>query len=93
MKTILLNSKNDAVEYGKWQNWFAWYPVRITLLYPFGHRTNSKFAWFTSVVKRRVVNGSTTSWQYVAPDDLSDYLTLEYGEMSRQTKQAQSDIF
>jgi hypothetical protein len=93
MNTILLKSKNNTVQYGKWQNWFAWYPVRVTVLYPFGHRTDSKFAWFTSVVKRRVIDGSTVSWQYVSPDDLSDYLTLEYGEMQRQAKQDRTDLF
>jgi hypothetical protein len=86
-------TKKHTIQYGKWQNWFAWYPVKITLLYPFGRRTNSKFAWFTFVVKRKVIEGSAISWQYVSPDDLSDYLTLEYGELNRQTKQERSDLF
>ncbi len=86
------NTKDTAV-YGKWQHWFAWYPVKITVLYKFGRRTNCRLAWFKSVVCRTVTRDNVTEWQYVLPDDLSDYLTLEYGELVRQTKTQANDNF
>ena len=86
-----MKHNKDSAVYGKWQTWFAWYPVKITVLYKFGRRSDCRIAWFKSVVRRTVTDNGITNWQYVLHDDLSDYLTLEYGELNRQAPKQNND--
>lgn len=84
--------KNSQAEYGEWKTWFAWRPVMVTVLCQFGRRTQSRYAWLKTVAYRTVKHDSREYYQFVLQDDLSDYLTLEYGEYGRprQNKSTES---
>ena len=80
--------KNAQPKFSEWKTWFAWRPVLVDVLCPFGRRTRSRYAWLKTVAYRTVKLDGREYYQFVLQDDLSDYLKLEYGEFNRQmTKQ------
>jgi hypothetical protein len=83
--------KNAQPEFGEWKTWFAWRPVLVDVLCPFGRRTRSRYAWLKTVAYRTVKLDGREYYQFVLQDDLSDYLTLEYGEYGRPRQTKSSD--
>lgn len=57
---------HSMVWYGEWQEWYAWYPVRL-----FDPKTPSrkgKLVWLSSIKCRLVVTDLGRRWQYVSID-------------------------
>lgn len=54
---------NSMVWYGEWQEWYAWYPVR--LFDPSSITMKGKLTWFKRIKCRLVVTDLGRRWQYL----------------------------
>lgn len=54
---------HSMVWYGEWNEWYAWYPVR--LFDPTSLTLKGKLAWFKRIKCRLVVTDLGRRWQYL----------------------------
>ena len=63
----------------QWQKWFAWYPVRVPLLYsPSG--IAGKYVWGQKIYRRPFSVGDTFYWEYGTILDVIKYGEARYSK-------------
>lgn len=56
----------------QWQKWFAWYPVRVPLMYS-SDTTPGKYVWCKTIYRRPYNTGDAYYWEFGTLMDVIKY--------------------